>query len=87
MSLATPLLKGVGKPEREIGEASDPIDGEITLPLTTPAGPSNADHFFFLVVSDRSFLPRGISEAIESARHPVGIVRGRTWIRPSYLAR
>lgn len=47
MSLATPLLKGVGKPEREIGEASDPIDGEITLPLTTPAGPSNADHFFF----------------------------------------
>lgn len=86
MSLATPLLKGVGKPEREIGEASDPIDGEITLPLTTPAGPSNADHFFFSWLLG-SFFPAGTSEAIESARHPVGIVRGRTWIRPSYLAR
>ena len=77
MSLATPLLKGVGKPEREIGEASDPIDGEIPPPHDT-GWAFQRRPLLFLVVSDRSFLPRGISEAIESARHPVGIVRGRS---------
>lgn len=85
MSLATLLLKGVGKPERKQQKRVAPSPRK-SLPLTTPAGPSNADHFFFSWLFG-SFFPAGTSEAIESARHPVGIVRGRTWIRPSYLAR
>lgn len=55
MSLATPLLKGVGKPEREIGEASDPIDGEIPPPHDT-GWAFQCRPLLFLVVSDRSFL-------------------------------
>ena len=55
VSLATLLLKGVGKPERKQQKRVTPSMGK-SLPLTTPAGPSNADHFFFSWLSDRSFL-------------------------------
>lgn len=66
VSLATLLLKGVGKPERKQQKRVAPSPRKPPLPLTTPAETSSADHFFFSWF--RTVLScRGTSEAIESS--------------------